>query len=243
MDRSTTPTPDDHGESAEVERETPHRDDGATPPDSTGTSEHGPESIGTSEPADSIESEHIDTSAPPDNNAPREDSAADSGSTTRRPLLRRLAVGGLVALLIVTTGAAISFAWKLKNRDDLARASDEALAAARTYAVALTSIDAAHTDQDFTAVRSGATGDFARMYDESAQKLKPLLVQAKSVSKGRVVGAGVQSASTDRVVVVLFVDAEITNVTFPTPRVDRNRITMTMEHVDGRWLAGAVDLT
>ncbi|WP_148306931.1 hypothetical protein [Nocardia nova] len=165
------------------------------------------------------------------------------GWVSRRRLLRKVTVGALVLLLVVSSGAAITFGWKLKHRDDLARASEAALDAARTYAVALTSIDAAHTDQDFTAVRGGATGDFARMYDESAQKLKPLLVQAKSVSKGRVVGAGVQSASTDRVVVVLFVDAEITNVTSPTPRVDRNRITITMDHIDGKWLASAVDLT
>lgn len=156
---------------------------------------------------------------------------------------RRLPIATMAVLLSVTTAAALLFGWKLEERNDLEHAREQAVAAARDYAVILTSIDSGHADQDFAAVRNGATGDFARMYAESAEKLKPLLVQAKSVSKGHVVAAGVQSASIDRVVVVLFVDAEIVNTSSPEPRVDRNRVTMTMDRVGGKWLAGTVDLT
>ena len=41
---------------------------------------------------------------------------------------------------------------------------------------------------------------------------------------------------------VLFVDQWITNVASPQPRLDRSRVAMTMELVDGRWLASKVEL-
>ncbi|MFF3567351.1 hypothetical protein [Nocardia jiangxiensis] len=148
----------------------------------------------------------------------------------------------LLFLLIVAVVLAAVFGWKLKARNDDEAAGQAAMAAAKDYAVALTSIDSAHIDADFSTVLNGATGQFKDMYSQSATQLKPLLLQAKSVSKGNVVAASVQSASSDHVVVMLFVDAQITNVTNPDPRVDRNRILMTMDRVGGRWLASKVDL-
>jgi Mce-associated membrane protein len=44
------------------------------------------------------------------------------------------------------------------------------------------------------------------------------------------------------VVVLLLVDQAVTNVAFPDPQIDRSRIRMTMEKVDGRWLASKVEL-
>jgi Mce-associated membrane protein len=42
--------------------------------------------------------------------------------------------------------------------------------------------------------------------------------------------------------VLLFVDQSITNAVRSEPRLDRNRIQMTMERIDERWLASRVDL-
>jgi Mce-associated membrane protein len=157
-------------------------------------------------------------------------------------LLPSPVVGLLSVLLIIAIVMAGVLGWILTNRYRLDTAQQEALAAAQQYAVTLTSIDADHIDQDLAAVTAGATGDFKKTYAQSAYNLKPLLVQAKSASKGQVLDAAVQSASSNEVVVMLFVDAAITNVTNPTPRVDRNRILMTMDKVSGRWLASKVDL-
>ncbi|MBY8859972.1 hypothetical protein K7711_26115 [Nocardia sp. CA2R105] len=159
-----------------------------------------------------------------------------------RSLVPRPVTGVLLLLLVVAVVCAAVFGWKLKARNDDEAAGQAAMAAAKDYAVALTSIDSAHIDTDFSTVLNGATGQFKDMYSQSATQLKPLLLQAKSVSKGNVVAASVQSASSDHAVVMLFVDAQITNVTNPDPRVDRNRILMTMDRVGGRWLASKVDL-
>ena len=57
-----------------------------------------------------------------------------------------------------------------------------------------------------------------------------------------VVDAAVKSATPTRVEVLLFVDQSITNAANPSPRIDRNRIDMTMDLVGGRWLASNVEI-
>ena len=52
-------------------------------------------------------------------------------------------------------------------------------------------------------------------------------------------------ASTDQLsssVVLLFVDQSVQNASVPDPRIDRSRIKMTMDYVDGRWRASQVEL-
>lgn len=162
-------------------------------------------------------------------------------ATWRRRLPRPVTTVLIVLLVIAITGCVV-FGSKfrtLHNREDAGRAAS---AAAKDYAVALTSIDYTHLDADTATVLDGATGEFEDMYRQSAAQLKPVLLQAKSVSKGRVVAASVQSESENRAVIMLFVDAEITNVTNPQPRLDRNRLLMTMDRVNGRWLASKVEL-
>ncbi|WP_067887505.1 hypothetical protein [Nocardia vaccinii] len=186
-----------------------------------------------------------DSAGTEDNSETSSDGAADTAGKPRfrrRPPTPRPVTAVLLLLLVAAVVCAAVFGWKLKARNDDAAAGQAAMAAAKDYAVALTSIDSAHIDGDFGTVLNGATGQFKDMYSQSATQLKPLLLQAKSVSKGHVVAASVQSVSGDHAVVMLFVDAEITNVTNPTPRVDRNRILMTMDRVGGQWLASKVDL-
>ncbi|MEU4312109.1 hypothetical protein [Nocardia sp. NPDC024068] len=167
--------------------------------------------------------------------------SAGPGRSGRR-LRNRLLSGAVVVALVLTSGLSAILGWQWLDRRAIDGAAQAALAAAQQYAVTLTSIDAARIDADFAAIDAGATGEFKKMYAESAQNLRPLLVEARSVSKGRVTAASIRSASRDRVVIMLFVDAEVGNTTTAVPRIDRNRIIMTMYEVDGRWLAGEVEL-
>jgi Mce-associated membrane protein len=45
-----------------------------------------------------------------------------------------------------------------------------------------------------------------------------------------------------KVVVLLFIDQTVTNAQVPDPRIDRSRIKITMEKIDGRWKASKVQL-
>jgi Mce-associated membrane protein len=151
-----------------------------------------------------------------------------------------------VLLLIVVAVAAIALAaalgWKLQQRNAVDAASDQAEQAARNYAVALTSVSSDNLDQNFADVLGGATGEFKDMYSQSSGQLRQLLVDNKAKAQGTVIDSGIKSASTSEVVVLLFVDQTVTNTATPDPRVDRSRVVMTMEKVDGRWLAAKVDL-
>ncbi|WP_024804347.1 hypothetical protein [Nocardia sp. BMG51109] len=191
---------------------------------------------------DVADTEEPKSPAAPGEAADEKDEAGEKPGPSWRRWVPRPLTAVLIVLLVVAVVFAAVFGWKLEGRNDRNAAGEAALAAAQNYAVALTSIDSSRLDTDFATVLDGATGQFKDMYSQSAGQLKPMLQQAKSVSKGHVVAASVQSATEEHAVVMLFVDAEITNVTNPQPRIDRNRILMTMEKVGDRWLASKVEL-
>jgi Mce-associated membrane protein len=91
-------------------------------------------------------------------------------------------------------------------------------------------------------VLDGATGEFKDMYSQSSAQLRQLLIDNKAVSHGTVVDAAIKSATKDKVEVLIFVDQSISNSLNPEPRIDRSRVGMTMERIDGRWLASKVDI-
>lgn len=152
-----------------------------------------------------------------------------------------LALGTGVAVLLAAVTAAVVLVWELRSEREISTAAEQATAAAQQYAVTLTSLDGAKLDSNFAAVLDGATGEFKNMYSQSSAQLKSVLIDNKAAAKGTVVAAGVKSA-TDRVEVMLFVDQSVTNSANPEPRVDRSRIIMTMEKVDGRWLTSNVEI-
>ncbi len=53
--------------------------------------------------------------------------------------------------------------------------------------------------------------------------------------------ASVKSATTNAVVVLIFIDQSVSNRNSPMPQIDRSRI-MIMDKVNGRWLASKVEL-
>jgi Mce-associated membrane protein len=155
-----------------------------------------------------------------------------------RPILTAVAVVVVVAILALSG----FLAWQLKQNNDTAAAGRAALAAAQSYAVALTSIDTNNVDQNFTQVLDGATGEFKDVYSQSASQLRQVLIENKAMSKGIVVDSAIKSATKTKVDVLLFVDQSVTNTVNPEPRIDRSRVAITMELVDNRWLASKVDL-
>ncbi|GAB3216956.1 hypothetical protein GCM10027535_04570 [Mycolicibacterium hippocampi] len=167
---------------------------------------------------------------------------AESVAAERRPWRRRL-VFAAVAVLIVGGFATSGFlGWQLWQDRQVARAGEQAQAAAVEYAQVLTSIDSARVDENFDRVLDGATGEFKDMYSESSVELRQLLIDNEAAAHGVVVESAVQSATTDEVVVLLFVDQSVSNSSIPDPRIDRSRIKMTMEFVDERWRASKVEL-
>ncbi|WNG89256.1 hypothetical protein C6A87_008830 [Mycobacterium sp. ITM-2016-00317] len=181
----------------------------------------------------------------PDTESDTADAAAGEPGArrgVRRPSRRTVAVGAGAVLLAGALAVAGMLGWELRTQRMLADAEAQASAAAQQYAVILTGVDAAKLDSNFAAVLDGATGEFKDMYSQSSAGLKQVLIDNEAKATGTVIAAGIKSATPTRVEVMLFVDQAVTNALNPEPRLDRNRIIMTMDKVDGRWLAGDVEL-
>ena len=157
----------------------------------------------------------------------------------RKPNLRVAAVAAALAVVLGLTGY---LGWQDWQHKQLNEASESAQRAAVSYAQVLTSIDSDNVDQNFKEVLDGATGEFKDMYSQSSVELRQLLIENKATAHGIVVESAVQSASKDKAVVLLFVDQSVSNTKLPDPRIDRSRMKMTLEKVDGQWRASKVEL-
>jgi len=156
-----------------------------------------------------------------------------------RPSLRAVAVALVFAGLLGVTGF---LGWQWWQQHQLSQARDAAQRAAVSYAQVLTSIDSAKVDENFKEVLDGSTGEFKDMYSKSSVELRQLLIENKATAHGVVVDSAVQEASKDKAVVLLFVDQRVSNEKLPDPRIDRSRMKMTLEKIDGRWRASKVEL-
>ncbi|MEB3032996.1 Mce protein [Mycolicibacter sp. MYC340] len=166
--------------------------------------------------------------------------AAEEAAPSRpaRPRWQWIAAAVLALGLI---GAAVE-GWLLYAHHQRAVAAAQALDAAERYTLVLTGVDPASVDKNFAEVLDGATGEFKDMYSASAEQLRQLLIDNKATAHGTVIDAAVKSATKNKVEVLLFVDQSVSNKVAPQPKIDRSRIVMTMEKVDGRWLAAKVDM-
>jgi Mce-associated membrane protein len=202
--------------------------------------------------ADQTESDGSDASSSAVEDGPKvedidTDAKAETGgeqSTRSRGgrWLARLAVVLAAIAFVAACSATGFFGWQYQHQRDVDNAARSALAAAEQFAVTLTSIDTNAVDANFIQVVDNSTGDFKDMYSQSASQLRQVLIDNKAMSKGTVVDSAVKSATKTEVKVVLFVDQWITNTASPQPRLDRSRVAMTMQLVDGRWLASSVEL-
>ncbi|OCB38852.1 hypothetical protein A5675_15140 [Mycobacterium malmoense] len=160
----------------------------------------------------------------------------------KRPWKQYLRRGVLPVLLVASLGVSGFLGWRQWQDHQVKLAGEQAQQAAIAYAQVLTSIDSNKVDDNFRQVLDGATGEFKDMYTQSSVKLRQLLIDNKATAHGVVVDSAVQSESTNKVVVLVFIDQTVTNTAAPDPRIDRSRIKMTMEKVDGRWRASKVQL-
>ncbi|GAB3006448.1 Mce protein [Mycobacterium bourgelatii] len=170
-------------------------------------------------------------------------SAADAEpGAPPRIRFRRNLTAALVLLIVALAAATGYFMWQYHHARNIQAAGEAALKVATSYAVTLTSVDSNNLDANFNAVLDGATGEFRDLYSQSSSKLRQLLIDHKATGRGVVVDAAIKSATETQVVVLLFVDQTVTNSDVPDPRVDRSRIVMTMQKIDGHWKAGKVEI-
>lgn len=194
--------------------------------------------------ADEAPADDVPADEAPDDEAPDEGEgvADDAQPDVRKRLRGNVARWAAVAVLAAVLAGAGYEGWLVFQHHQKDVAAAQALDAAKKYITTLTSVDTNAIDKNFADVLDGSTGEFKDMYTKSSAQLRQTLIDNKAAAHGSVIDAAVQSATEDKVDVVLFVDQSVSNGTAPAPQLDRSWVKMTMEKVDGRWLASRVEL-
>lgn len=159
------------------------------------------------------------------------------------PSGRMLAAIGLVAAGVVLLIVALVISQvRLHNANSLDSARASALVAAKTFSVELSTYDYHHLDQDFATVVAHSTGKFKSDFSKASKDLEPLITKYQATSTGSVSAAGISDATTSQATVIVFVDQTVKNSNATQPRVDRNRLRLTLTDVSGTWLVEKVEI-
>lgn len=164
--------------------------------------------------------------------------AVPSRRTARRT---RVLVAALAGVTVAAAGTG-GWLWHAASRADAAAAAGPAaLAAARSAAPAVLSYDYRHLDQDFAAASRHLTGAFKSDYAQTTTKVvTPTATRYHATVKADVVAASVVDATPERVTVLLYVDQTTTSDRVDGPKVDLDRVRMTLVPVGGQWLVDGV---
>jgi len=92
------------------------------------------------------------------------------------------------------------------------------------------------------AAKSLMTGEFEPEYTKTIDTVRPEVLESESVVRAEVVASSVVSAEPDRVEALLFVNQTTTGKQVEQPRVDLNRVVVTLVRGDdGAWLVSDIE--
>ncbi len=194
--------------------------------------------------AGDVSDEHVDA---PSTEPSEPVASAPVGPSRGRRLLgwlrgHRLAVGAALLIVALAVGLVLT-TLSLRQSRALDEARGSALQAGKDSAVALASYDYRSLDKDFGAVTSRSTPGFRDSFTQTSAALQKVLQQYNATAKSTIVAAGVTSATTDRAVVLVFLNQVATNTNQKAgPTTDQSRVEITLVRPDGTWLIDAVKL-
>lgn len=198
--------------------------------------------------------ESADDTAPPDGTEPPggggepEDRPGAGHKTRWRRLRRPTPRAAVIALLLAALGTAGYEGRLLFAQHQRQVAAHQALDAAQQFAVKFTNADPATIDQVIDEITGASTGEFKAKYVKNISQLRSMLIENKVTTRGTVVRSAIESVSPNRVEVLMFVRESFSSAALPKPAPDPSAepstdvvgMAITMEKVDGRWLAGKV---
>ncbi|GAA4907409.1 hypothetical protein ACFPM3_13240 [Streptomyces coeruleoprunus] len=206
-----------------------------------------PMSVAAAARAAAKRSERAREAAPPVAERPKPTQQDQKAPRRRIPLLTP------VLATLVAAGLAATTLLGLRHHDE--RRTDEArtaaVATARKAAPVILSYDYRHLDRDFAAARKHLTGGFLDEYTKTTRTVvAPTATKYHGVVKATVAkpstgdttpAVSVVSASPDEAVVLLFMNQVTTSTQVSVPRLDLNRVRMTLTRTDNGWKVSAVD--
>lgn len=171
-------------------------------------------------------------------------------SAPRRRIGRHVLTAVLGAVLVAALVVAAVLGWQYREGRQAERARGEALASARKAAPVVLSYDYRHLERDFTRARALLTGHFRDQYGKTTKTVvAPTAKKYHGVVKATVAtpadggapAVSVVSAAPDRAVVLLFVNQITESTRVSGPRLDLNRVRMTLTRTSDGWKVSGVD--
>ena len=153
---------------------------------------------------------------------------------------RRLALV-LTVVLVGLVAAAVTGGGLLSRSQAVERDGAEAVAAARQVAVKLTSMKAPTADVDLQRLIDSSTGEFRAEFADRQQPFVEIVRKAQVDTSGEVVAAGLDSAQGDTAHILVAVRSTVRNAAAQEGEARDYRLGITVQRIDGRWLASKVD--
>jgi ABC-type transporter Mla MlaB component len=165
-----------------------------------------------------------------------EDEAARRRPRFSLPLVPVL--GGLLVLLL----AATAFLWLTRPEASAVRTGDyvEALQAARSGVVDVTSFDHLTLGDDIEQIRRVTTGELREQAVAQLEDRRQELTEAEAVVNTEVVGAGVTRADESAASVLMVIQSTQRTAASPQAEIVKYRIQVELTKVDGRWLLSGI---
>ncbi|AOR31354.1 hypothetical protein BFF78_10195 [Streptomyces fodineus] len=179
---------------------------------------------------------------------PAEETPQESAPPRRAGQRVLTAVLGVVVVAALVVAAVLG--WQYRQGRQAEQARGEALAAARSAAPVVLSYDYRHLDRDFARARALLTGHFRDQYGKTTKTVvSPTATKYHGVVKATVAtpadggapAASVVSAGPDSAVVLLFVNQITESTQVSGPRLDLDRVRMTLTRTSGGWKVSGVD--
>lgn len=206
--------------------------------DTGDTAGHSPETTADAKAAKTVKAATADPKTTAD--------TADTGDSRRSGLLR----AALAVLVAAGLAATALLGWEFREAEQSRQARTDAVAAARKAAPVILSYDYRHLDRDFATARSHLTGSFLGKYRKTTSTVvAPTAKKYHGVVKATVAeppsggapAVSVVSASPGKAVVLLFVNQVTESTQVSGPRVDLNRVRLTLTRTQEGWKVSAVD--
>jgi Mce-associated membrane protein len=174
--------------------------------------------------------------------APADRAEDDGRDVARTPSRLSLPLVPTLSVLLVLLLAAAGFLWFTRPGESAVRTGDyaEALQAARSGVVDLTSFDHLTLDDDIEQVRRVATGDLREESVAQLDERRQQITDLQAVVNTEVVGAGVTRADGDDATVLLVIQSTQDSTANPQAQIVRYRIEVSLEKTDGRWLLSGI---
>lgn len=155
---------------------------------------------------------------------------------------RRRVVPAVLVLLLVLLLAAVAFLWFTRPEGSAVRTGDysQALQAARSGIVDLTSFDYLTLDDDIEQIRRVSTGDLRKESVDQLDSRRKDITDSKAVVNTEIIDAGVTRATDEAATVLMLIQSTQQSTAAKQPEIVRYRIEVTLQKSGDRWLLSGI---